>query len=104
MIANSSYSLRTPSPTPTRAILGAAFVFTLGLALIFFTLFIGEDVANNLQGIWQLIIGEADKYQSIVVWQWRASRLFSALIIGAALGISGAVFFHRRTHCYRPIW
>jgi ABC-type enterobactin transport system permease subunit len=27
-----------------------------------------------------------------VVWQWRASRLFAALIIGAALGVSGAVF------------
>jgi ABC-type enterobactin transport system permease subunit len=94
MIANSSHSLRTPSPK--RAILGPAFVFTLALALIFFTLFIGhgigDGIASNLQGIWQLIIGEADKYQSIVVWQWRASRLFGALIIGAALGISGAVF------------
>jgi len=68
------------------------FSFLLALSVIFFTLFIGEEVASNAQDIWYLIIGQADHYQSIVVWQWRASRLFSAIVIGAALGISGAVF------------
>jgi len=68
------------------------FSFLLALSVIFFTLFIGEEVASNAQDIWYLIIGQADNYQSIVVWQWRASRLFSAIVIGAALGISGAVF------------
>ena len=88
MISNTSHS---PRPS-TRAVLGSALALILGIALIFFTLFIGDGIAHNLQGIWQLIIGEAEKYQSIVVWQWRASRLFSAITIGAALGISGAVF------------
>ena len=68
------------------------FSFLLALSVIFFTLFIGEEVASNAQDIWYVIIGQADNYQSIVVWQWRASRLFSAIVIGAALGISGAVF------------
>lgn len=62
------------------------------LLLITATLFFGKHIAENTQDIWLLIIGQADTYQSIVVWQWRASRLFAALIIGAALGISGAVF------------
>ena len=92
MISNTSHSPRTS----TRAVIGSALALILGIALIFFTLFIGrgigDGIAHNLQGIWQLIIGEAEKYQSIVVWQWRASRLFSAITIGAALGISGAVF------------
>ncbi|WP_298944069.1 iron chelate uptake ABC transporter family permease subunit [uncultured Psychromonas sp.] len=92
MISNTSHSPRTS----TRTVLGPALALILGIALIFFTLFIGrgigDGIAHNLQGIWQLIIGEAEKYQSIVVWQWRASRLFSAITIGAALGISGAVF------------
>jgi len=76
----------------TGNLLSKTLVSVAALILVYFTLFIGDDVTHNLQGIWQLIIGEADKYQSIVVWQWRASRLFSAIIIGAALGISGAVF------------
>jgi len=76
----------------TGNLLSKTLVSAAALILVYFTLFIGDDVTHNLQGIWQLIIGEADKYQSIVVWQWRASRLFSAIIIGAALGISGAVF------------
>ncbi|WP_413693124.1 FecCD family ABC transporter permease [Psychromonas sp. KJ10-2] len=76
----------------TNNLLSKALVLASALTLVYFTLFIGDDIANNLQDIWQLISGKADKYQSIVVWQWRASRLFSAIIIGAALGISGAVF------------
>jgi len=68
----------------TGNLLSKTLVSAVALILVYFTLFIGDDVTHNLQGIWQLIIGEADKYQSIVVWQWRASRLFSAIIIGAA--------------------
>ena len=67
-------------------------VLVFSLVLMIATLFIGEHVATSLQDIWQLMIGNGDKYQSIVVWQWRASRLFSALMIGAGLGVSGAVF------------
>lgn len=96
MISNSinfkNINLRSVFAIPSGISLAVALTITLGITLIFFTLFIGDDVANNLQNIWHLITGEADKYQSIVVWQWRASRLFSALVIGAALGISGAVF------------
>ncbi|MEP3350758.1 MAG: iron chelate uptake ABC transporter family permease subunit [Marinomonas sp.] len=64
----------------------------LTLLLVFATLFIGDHLVKSQQDIWLLLTGEADRYQSIVVWQWRASRLFAALIIGAGLGISGAVF------------
>ena len=96
MISNSinfkNINLRSVFAIPSGISLAVALTITLGITLIFFTLFIGDDVANNLQSIWHLITGEADKYQSIVVWQWRASRLFSALVIGAGLGISGAVF------------
>jgi len=67
-------------------------VLLFSLVLMIATLFIGEHVAASLQELCQLLTGNGDKYQSIVVWQWRASRLFSALIIGAGLGVSGAVF------------
>lgn len=68
------------------------YVLFLTVLLILATLFVGEHIARNVHDVWLLLTGKADAYQSIVVWQWRASRLFSALIIGAALGISGAVF------------
>lgn len=67
-----------------------SILFTLLIA--FSTLFVGEDIVNSAQDIWYLILGQAEQYQSIVVWQWRASRLFSAAVIGAGLGISGAIF------------
>ena len=66
--------------------------FILTLVVLLATLFIGQQVAQGMTGIWQLLTGEASPYQSIVVWQWRASRALGALIIGAGLGVSGAVF------------
>lgn len=65
-------------------------IFTL--VMVFATLFFGKHITESPRDIWLLLTGQADTYQSIVVWQWRASRLFAALILGAALGISGAVF------------
>ncbi|AEF55192.1 FecCD family ABC transporter permease [Marinomonas posidonica] len=64
----------------------------LTLVVLLATLFTGQQVAQGMTGIWQLLTGEASPYQSIVVWQWRASRALGALIIGAGLGVSGAVF------------
>lgn len=72
--------------------LSTLLICGLMLWVILATLFLGDHVATGFADIWQLILGDAGRYQSIVVWEWRASRLFSALIIGAALGISGAVF------------
>ncbi|RBP85776.1 hypothetical protein EBI01_01870 [Marinomonas rhizomae] len=66
--------------------------FILTLVVLFATLFTGQQVAQGTKGIWQLLTGDASQYQSIVVWQWRASRALGALIIGAGLGVSGAVF------------
>lgn len=66
--------------------------FILTLVVLVATLFAGQQVAQGMTGIWQLLTGEASPYQSIVVWQWRASRALGALIIGAGLGVSGAVF------------
>ena len=65
---------------------------TFTLLMMLTTLFIGEHIANNMNDIYKLISGTAESYQSVVVWQWRASRLFAAIMIGAALGLSGAIF------------
>lgn len=78
--------------THSRLKVAQIFVCLFALCIIFATLFLGEHIANDFDDVWQLILGNADHYQNIVVWQWRASRLFGALTIGAALGMSGAVF------------
>ncbi|WP_417528640.1 FecCD family ABC transporter permease [Marinomonas shanghaiensis] len=69
-----------------------SFTLFLTLFLILATLFFGKHIVANGEDILLLIKGEATPYQSIVVWQWRASRLSAALILGAALGVSGAIF------------
>lgn len=79
-------------PVSIRRLLPTLLISVSALVVMLATLFLGDHVATNLDDIWQLILGEADRYQTIVVWEWRASRLFSALVIGAALGISGAIF------------
>ena len=72
--------------------LKTSLVLLFTLSVMFATLFLGKNIATNFQDVWQLLIGKADNYQSIVVWQWRASRMFAAITIGAALGVSGALF------------
>lgn len=51
----------------------------------------GEIVQDWSQ--WQKVLsGQGSHYQEVVVWQWRLPRLLSALIVGAGLAISGAIF------------
>lgn len=42
--------------------------------------------------LWQLIAGEAARNVQLIVLEWRLPRVAMALLIGAALGISGAIF------------
>jgi len=84
--------MRSSRVAPFRANITQVMLVLFTLLLILSTLFYGKNIANNLHEVWSLVSNQADQYRSIVVWQWRASRLFSAFIIGAALGVSGAVF------------
>lgn len=67
-----------------------SLVLLFSLLIITFSLFRGQAV--NLSDLSTLFSQQLDPNQSIVIWQWRASRLFAAIIIGAALGLSGAIF------------
>lgn len=42
--------------------------------------------------LWQLLAGEAPRNVALIVVEWRLPRVTMALLIGAALGISGAIF------------
>ncbi|WP_343554171.1 iron-enterobactin ABC transporter permease [Pantoea sp.] len=42
--------------------------------------------------IWQMLTGEGASNVKLIVLEWRLPRVLMALLIGAALGISGAIF------------
>lgn len=42
--------------------------------------------------IWQLLNGEAPRNVALIVVEWRLPRVVMALLVGAALGVSGAIF------------
>ncbi|WCN14068.1 iron chelate uptake ABC transporter family permease subunit [Marinomonas mediterranea] len=70
-------------------------VVVFGLfALSFFSLFNGQLPHSQITDLALKITNGSlfEPIQSTVIWQWRAPRIFSAIIIGAALGVSGAIF------------
>lgn len=42
--------------------------------------------------LWQLFTGEAPRNVTLIVTEWRLPRVIMALLVGAALGVSGAIF------------
>lgn len=50
------------------------------------------DVALTPTQVWEVILGGGSRVERLVVLEWRAPRALSAAVLGAALGIAGAVF------------
>lgn len=46
----------------------------------------------SLQQLWTLFSGEAARNVQLIVLEWRLPRVTMALLLGAALGVSGAIF------------
>lgn len=42
--------------------------------------------------LWQVFNGEAPRNVALIVTEWRLPRVLMALLVGAALGVSGAIF------------
>lgn len=67
------------------------FLLLLLLLLCFLSLTRGTlPVSNDL--LWQVLRGDAPRGISMVVIDWRLPRVVAALITGAALALSGAIF------------
>jgi ABC-type enterobactin transport system permease subunit len=81
------YSLRT---TRRRLIVGAALVVAIA-ALAALALGVGT-IALSPERIWQALLGEGTPRDGRVVWGIRVPRIGAALAVGAALGLSGALF------------
>ncbi|BDX34935.1 iron-enterobactin transporter permease [Mycobacterium antarcticum] len=80
-------SLRVPwRSLAVLSILGSA---ALGLAVL--ALGVGQyDVAPGQ--VLSILLGRDHSFASVLVLEWRMPRILLALLIGAALGISGAIF------------
>jgi iron complex transport system permease protein len=59
--------------------------------LAVFALGIGQYPVSPGQVI-AIVTGQDDSFASVLVLQWRMPRILLALLIGAALGVSGAIF------------
>lgn len=61
----------------------------LGLAIVALQ---SGSLAFTYSQVWQALSGSAPRNITLIVVDWRLPRVLMALLIGAALGISGAIF------------
>lgn len=72
-------------------ILKAALVLCMGLLVtIAISLSLGA-VPLSLQEIWQALLGQGDPTNQTILWDLRLPRTLTAMLVGAALGMSGAL-------------
>ncbi|MBD2213859.1 iron ABC transporter permease [Nostoc linckia FACHB-104] len=67
------------------ALLVSALVVTLALSLS------QGAVPLSLDELWQAILHQGDRIKQTIIWDLRLPRIVAALIVGAALGMSGAL-------------
>lgn len=74
-----------------RSLAGTGILTLLTLATALFALTLG-DLPLSLPEVISALVGQQDGITAIVVLQWRLPRVLGAVLFGAALGVSGAVF------------
>jgi iron complex transport system permease protein len=88
--------VRWPGGTPSgrvdvRAVAVIAVLLIAGLAISVVALGLG-DYEISAPRVLHTLFGEGSRIEELVVMQWRMPRVLLALVLGAALGISGAIF------------
>jgi iron complex transport system permease protein len=74
-----------------RGIIAVSILVAAALVLAVFALGVGQYPVSPGQVI-AIVTGQDDSFASVLVLQWRMPRILLALLIGAALGVSGAIF------------
>ena len=75
----------------SRATMHAIWLLGACALLAFFGVTRGALPVTGAQ-LWQLVTGEAARNVQLIVLEWRLPRVAMALLLGAALGVSGAIF------------
>lgn len=76
---------------PRRVLVGCFTLVVVCLLLALWSLCSGAVSLSPVQVI-SALLGEAPRNMSLVVNEWRLPRVLMALVTGAALGVSGAIF------------
>jgi iron complex transport system permease protein len=74
-----------------RTLVSGAIMLLLCLGLVMLSLASG-DYAISLSDVARTLAGRGDDTMTMIVVEWRLPRALLALLIGAALGVSGAIF------------
>jgi len=74
-----------------RTLVVAVIMLLLCLAVVLLSLCFG-DYAVSLPDVARALIGRGDETTAMIVLEWRLPRALLALLLGAALGLSGAIF------------
>lgn len=74
-----------------RSIIVVTILVVAALALAVLALGVGQYPVSPAQVI-AILAGRDDSFASVLVLQWRMPRILLALLIGGALGVSGAIF------------
>lgn len=74
-----------------RALVIVAILATLAVAVSVWATTVG-DTPTGLGDVWTALTGGHDEQMRRVILEWRMPRVVAALVAGAALGVSGAIF------------
>jgi ABC-type enterobactin transport system permease subunit len=75
----------------SRAMINGVGLLLACVLVAFFSVTRGTLPISAAQ-LWQVVNGEAARNIQLIVVEWRLPRVLMALLIGAALGVSGAIF------------
>jgi len=70
---------------------GILLVLIVGLLLTVLIALMQGSVQLNANEVWQSLLHTGDPTHQIIIWELRLPRIIAALIVGAALGLSGAL-------------
>ncbi|MEV0543639.1 FecCD family ABC transporter permease [Nocardia salmonicida] len=73
-----------------RTLVVCAVLLTISVVTAVLALGSGDYLIPPLRVLRALVIGD-ERFDRLVVWDWRLPRILLALILGAALGVSGAI-------------
>lgn len=80
-----------PKPFSNHRISSAAVLVTLGLVVVI-ALSLSQGSVNMSQSeLWQAILHQGSTVNQVIVWDLRLPRVIAALVVGSALGTSGAL-------------
>ena len=83
---------RTDAPTRRRSLLVLGMVVCVAALLVVVVLSIGVGARNlSPAEVWSALVGDGDAKAELIVRHLRVPRTFAGLLVGAALGLAGAL-------------